>query len=473
MVFSSLIFLLLFFPVTVVVYYLLPKQLRNLWLTAASIAFYACGEPKLVLLFLAEIVWNWAGALILGRIHPKPWKKLVLILCLIGDLGILILFKYSRFLVQSINNLFGAAFRLPAFVLPIGISFYTFQEISYVIDVYRGETPRKNLIEVALYLAFFPQLIAGPIVLYQDIAPQLRNRSTDWDGVSSGFIRFCAGMCKKVLLANQLAVLADHVFDLSAPGTLCSPMLWMGTIAYALQLFFDFSGYSDMAVGLGAMFGFRLPENFRDPYTAWNMKEFFSRWHITLFAWLRNYIYFPLGGSRKGKWKTIRNLMIVWILTGLWHGANWTFAVWGFLWGILIVLERFCIHPEKRRRAFQVCYRILFLMIHVLFCCLFRSPDVIFAFRMIGRMFSPAAWILSRAQLPVLSIWWHESWIYLLAGILLSFCVPQRLCQALLRDKDSPDWLESAKLACLGLCMALAISFLVNGSYNPFLYFQF
>ncbi len=473
MVFSSLLFLTLFFPLTVIIYYVIPNKFKNMWLMMASIAFYALGEPKFVFLFMAEILWNWAAALIMACLNSKSGKILVLIICLVGDLGMLTIFKYSRFFVHSINDMFGVAFALPSVALPIGISFYTFQEISYVVDVYRGEVPRKNLIDIALYFSFFPQLIAGPIIRYRDIAPQLQIRKTSWNSVSGGFIRFCTGLCKKILLANQLSAVADYVFGCSSPKELSSPMLWMGAIAYSLQLFFDFSGYSDMAIGLGAMFGFCIPENFHDPYIARTAKDFWNRWHISLSSWFREYVYFPLGGSRKGRWKTIRNLMIVWILTGLWHGANWTFILWGLSWGILIILEQFFICPESRRVGIQVFYRVAIGIAIVFLWTVFRSPNVSFAVNMLNRMISPTAWTLSIRQLPMIRMWWHEMWIYLLAGLVLSFRLPQQFCSVFLRGAKATVWLEPIKLLTLALCTTLVFSFLVNGSYNPFLYFQF
>ena len=462
MVFSSLFFLLLFFPVTLAVYYLLPKRQRNLWLATASIAFYALGEPKLVLLFLAEILWNWAAALALAQIRSGPGKKMLLILCLMGDLGVLVLFKYSRFFLQCINNVAGTALTLPAFTLPIGISFYTFQAISYVVDVFKGEEP----------LSFFPQLIAGPIVRYRSFAPQLSGRQADWENVSKGFIRFCTGLCKKVLLANQLGILADHVFDSSIPETLCAPMLWLGALSYSLQLFFDFSGYSDMAVGLGAMFGFCLPENFNNPYLARTARDFWTRWHITLSAWFREYVYIPLGGSQSGRRKTVQNLLIVWTMTGLWHGANWTFLLWGLCWGLILIFERFCIHPDTRGFWAQIFYRMFIGVATVLLWTVFRSQTVFSALTMLRQLFSISAWNLTMSQLPILRMWWHEIWLYFLAAFLIALRIPRRM-YTILPQETEPLWLEGLKIAGLTGCTILAFSFLVNGSYNPFLYFQF
>ena len=472
MVFSSLVFLLLFLPPVLIVCRLIPERFRNLWLTAASFAFYALGEPRFVLLLAAEVLWNWAGALAAERFRGRPAGRAAVLFCVLADLGALLLFKYSRFFCMTVNSLFGAGLSLPALALPIGISFYTFQEISYVVDVNRGCSARKNPVDTALYLAFFPQLIAGPIVRYREIEPQLSHRSLTWEGVSSGFIRFCIGLSKKVLLANQLSITADHVFGVFPRIALPAPLLWLGAVCYSLQLFFDFSGYSDMAIGLGTMFGFRLPENFRDPYTARTVKEFWSRWHITLSAWFRDYVYIPLGGSRVSRLKTLRNLALVWALTGLWHGANWTFVLWGLLWGTLAALERFLLRPQSRSRAFQAVWRALLSVCIVLLWTVFRSPNVSFALRFIGRMFAPSAWLQSATSLLMLRTWWHESWFYCIAGALLALCVPQRLCRAVV-GADPPAWLELVRLSILALTTLLAFSFLVSGSYNPFLYFQF
>ena len=473
MVFSSLSFLICFLPPTLIVYHLLPGGLKNIWLVITSIVFYAAGEPIFIFLLLLEILWNWAAGIMIARVQTKKRKKLVLVLGLLGDLGVLGLFKYSGFLVQSVNDLFGTLFLLPAFVLPIGISFYTFQEISYIVDVYRGEPVRKNPIEVALYLSFFPQLIAGPIVRYREIAPQLSNRRTDWSGVSDGFLRFCLGLCKKVLLADQLAALVKLVYDVQQLDVFCAPILWLAAIAYWLQIYFDFSGYSDMAIGLGAMFGFRLPENFHHPYLAGTATEFWRRWHITLSAWFRDYVYFPLGGSRGGRAKTICNLLIVWALTGLWHGAGWTFLLWGLFWGTLLVLEKFLLRPESRGKVFRRLYHVLIVLIMILSWVPFRAQSVHAALQLLGRMISPAAWVLSRAQWPALQLWWHEMWLYLIAGCALVFGLPQRLFACLVRGTEQPVWVDVLRLSALAACVCLSISYLVSGSYSPFLYFQF
>ena len=474
MVFSSLSFLLFFLPCVLIVYHLLPRVLKNAWLVIASIAFYAFGEPKFVFLFLLEIVWNWALAILIARAHAGSAKKLLLGLCLSGDLIVLGLFKYSSFFVQSINGAIGTDFPLPGFILPIGISFYTFQEISYVVDVYRGEEARKNPVDVALYLSFFPQLVAGPIVRWREIAPQLSRRRSSWSGVSDGFQRFCLGLCKKVLLADQLAILVTHVFDrVTKPESLAAPILWMAAIAFWLQIYFDFSGYSDMAIGLGAMLGFRIPENFRQPYLAKTATEFWRRWHMTLSGWFRDYVYVPLGGSRGGPAKTIRNLLLVWVLTGLWHGAGWTFLLWGLLWGVLLILEKFLIRPEERGKTFRLFYRLLTVLLMILFWVPFRASTVQHALVLLGHLFSPAAWALSSVQLPAIRMWCHEMWLYLLVGTLLVFDLPQRLFTRLVPGAEQSAWVDMLRLALLGVCVCVSLSFLVNGNYSPFLYFQF
>ena len=465
--------MLFFLPCVLIVYHLLPRVLKNAWLVIASIAFYAFGEPKFVFLFLLEIVWNWALAILIARAHAGSAKKLLLGLCLSGDLIVLGLFKYSSFFVQSINGAIGTDFPLPGFILPIGISFYTFQEISYVVDVYRGEEARKNPVDVALYLSFFPQLVAGPIVRWREIAPQLSDRKPSWGGVSDGFLRFCRGLCKKILLADQLAYLVTHIYDAHEPNTIAAPLVWLAAIAYWMQIYFDFSGYSDMAIGLGAMFGFRIPENFRQPYLAKTATEFWRRWHMTLSGWFRDYVYFPLGGSHQGTVKTIRNLLIVWVLTGLWHGAGWTYLLWGLLWGGLLILEKFLLRPESRSKSFRRLYHVLTVFVMILFWVPFRASSVQTALLLLSRMFSPSAWALSRAQWPALQMWLHDLWPYLILGVLLVFDIPHRLCIQLTGAKDSPLWFETLRLAGLALCVCLAFSYLVNGNYSPFLYFQF
>ena len=376
MVFSSLSFLLIFLPLVLGLYYLLPGKIRNGFLFTASIGFYALGEPRYVFLFLAVIAWTWLAGLAIGHTENRVHAKILLASGLVGVLGVLCVFKYTAFAADIFRTFTGASLPVVKLALPIGISFYTFQAVSYMADVYRGEPAQKNVICLGLYLSFFPQLIAGPIVRYGEMASRIRERHTTAEDLTVGIMHLTGGLCRKVLLANTLGQLADHVFEANGQMQAGTALLWMGAIAYTLQIYFDFSGYSEMAIGLGRLFGFRLPENFRDPYLAATATDFWRRWHITLSRWFRDYVYIPLGGSRKGRARQCVNLLIVWALTGLWHGAGWTFLAWGLLWGMLLVLEKNLIQPDRHGNGFRRIYRVFILVCVVLSWVVFRSGSI-------------------------------------------------------------------------------------------------
>ena len=350
MVFSSLTFLCIFLPVVLALYYLLPTlRIRNVLLIIVSLLFYAYGEPVYVLLMIASIIINYIFGRLLGTENKKK-RQWILAIAVIINIGLLVVFKYLDMMVQTVNQLCGSEIPLAGLALPIGISFFTFQALSYVIDVYRREVePQKNLWNVMLYISFFPQLIAGPIVKYHDIQEQIDNRNTDVKEIEEGLRRFIIGLSKKVLISNTMAVTADALFAAGA-GELNILSAWIAAIAYMLQIYFDFSGYSDMAIGLGHMFGFRFLENFRYPYISSNIQEFWRRWHISLSTWFKEYLYIPLGGNRKGKARTCLNKMIVFFSTGLWHGANWTFVFWGLWHGVFLLFEQVC--PVKKLPRF-------------------------------------------------------------------------------------------------------------------------
>lgn len=350
MVFSSLTFLCIFLPVVLALYYLLPTlRIRNVLLIAVSLLFYAYGEPVYVLLMIASIIINYIFGRLLGTENKKK-RQWILAIAVVINIGLLVVFKYLDMMVQTVNQLCGSEIPLVGLALPIGISFFTFQALSYVIDVYRREVePQKNLWNVMLYISFFPQLIAGPIVKYHDIQEQIDNRNTDVKEIAEGLRRFIIGLSKKVLISNTMAVTADALFAAGA-GELNILSAWIAAIAYMLQIYFDSSGYSDMAIGLGHMFGFRFLENFRYPYISANIQEFWRRWHISLSTWFKEYLYIPLGGNRKGKARTCLNKMIVFFSTGLWHGANWTFVLWGLWHGVFLLFEQVC--PVKNYRRF-------------------------------------------------------------------------------------------------------------------------
>lgn len=327
MVFSSSTFIFMFLPIVLIGYYLINPQYRNIFLLIVSLGFYAFTEPRFVLILILSIVINYTVGVTIDRIESAIAKKIILLCGIIIDLLILCVFKYTNFLTINIHRIW-ASMKIANIALPVGISFFTFQEISYIVDVYRGEEVQNNPLNLGLYISFFPQLIAGPIVRYKMIAQEINQREHSWNEFSEGIVIFICGFAKKNILSNNMSIIADKAFagDLSNQSI---AFAWLGAFAYTYQIYFDFSGYSDMAIGLGRMFGFHFPQNFNYPYASKNITDFWRRWHISLGTWFRDYIYIPLGGSRKGDKKTIRNLLVVWLLTGLWHGAGWTFIIWG------------------------------------------------------------------------------------------------------------------------------------------------
>lgn len=481
MVFSSIVFLLYFLPLVFLVYYafFFSRRLQNIWLLAASLIFYAWGEPIYVLIMLASIFMNWIFGLLLLR-FPKEERvrKLILLSSCVFNLGLLGVFKYLGFIVETVNGIMERAFLpYPGISLPIGISFFTFQALSYVIDVYEEKTEaQRNLLDIALYISFFPQLIAGPIVRYSTIAEQIRNRRSDWDGIVGGICRFAEGLCKKVLIANNLAVVADTVFNLTKGGdsTIPVPVLlaWLGAICYMFQLYYDFSAYSDMAIGLGRMFGFQFQENFRYPFVSRSVREFMTRWHISLATWFSQYVYKPLGGGSTEKMdKMIRNLFIVWLLTGLWHGAAWTYVWWGLYFFLLIVLEIvFRLDRVEGHEALRHVYVIvasIFAM--VIFRCESGEQMSLFFSDLFGlggnRFYSP--------YVPMLL---KEYGLPLLGAILLAFPIRDYILE---KTEDLPGheilFRGGAALYVLSLSAFLFFSLLVlaKGGYNPFIYFNF
>ncbi|MBO5421507.1 MAG: MBOAT family protein [Clostridia bacterium] len=424
MVFSSTTFLFLFLPAVLILYYnpiIKSLTFRNAILIFSSIFFYAWGEPFFVILMLASIFLNWLFGLGVAKFKDSsPTKaRLFVGLSVIVNLGMMFVFKYLTFTLENINALFSTNLDTLDIALPIGISFFTFQAMSYVIDVYRGNgAVQKNPFNVALYISFFPQLIAGPIVRYQTIADQINFRKETFDDFSNGVYRFMLGFCKKVLIANNVAVVADGIFGNSEISVATA---WVGAIAYTLQIFFDFAGYSEMAIGLGKMFGFHFLENFDYPYISKSVSEFWRRWHISLGTWFRDYVYFPLGGSRvKKKSRLIFNLFVVWLLTGVWHGANWTFVVWGLLYFLLLAFEKLTKFPEKVK-FFNHIYTMLFVIIGWV---LFRSDSIADALSYLKTMF-----FMSGAQLfDEKTIFYLDNYkFYLAAGILASFPIMPKI----------------------------------------------
>ena len=474
MVFSSLLFTFFFLPVVLILYYLSKKGMKNYILLAASLFFYGYGEPVFVFVMLASILINYGLALLIDRVrsgggHARPHLALAVIV----NLGLLFVFKYLSFTLRTIDHFFHTG-RVIEIALPIGISFFTFQALSYVIDVYRGTVPvQKNPMYLALYISFFPQLIAGPIVRYHTIEQQIRERSVNLEKFSDGARRFLYGFCKKVLIANNLSVVATRVFDITnVQGEIGTVFLWMGALAYTLQIYYDFSGYSDMAIGLGKLFGFTFEENFRDPYMCDSVTDYWRRWHISLGSWFRDYVYFPLGGSRCTVVKQIRNLLVVWALTGIWHGANWTFFIWGLLYFVMLVLEKFVVKPSARPLPFRILWRIVSLTYIVWCFALFNSQTFTAGRNYMRGMFGGYT-ALEAADPLYLSYFVREFGIYFVMAIVLATPVFRWLsAQA---DKIRPlSYVKTfAQPLLSGFLFLWAVSFLILGVHNPFIYFNF
>lgn len=475
MVFSSIVFLCIFFPAVIICYYICPKPLRNLFLLLASLLFYAWGEPKYILIMLFSTVFDYCNGRLLEYFESKNKKetfgKLVLAVSVIGNLGILCFFKYTDFILTSVNALTGMEFSLLHLTLPIGISFYTFQTMSYTIDVYRGKvTAQHNLISFGMYVCMFPQLIAGPIVRYSDISKEVDIRKTSFALCASGMQRFLLGLGKKVLLANQIGVLWDEISGLET-SDLSMALAWLGAFAFTFQIYFDFSGYSDMAIGLGQIFGFHFPENFQYPYESKSITEFWRRWHITLSSWFREYLYIPLGGSRKGRTRQIWNLLAVWFLTGLWHGAGWNFILWGLYFFVLLVVEKLFLQKflNNLPKILQHIYALFWIVLGwVIFACEDLSMLKNYM-KMLVSIDIPAVNQLALYE-------WTTHALFLVILVLGSTQLPKKVCESMLQKISSifgegtAFWLKS--VWCLAVLL-LSMAMLVSGSYNPFLYFRF
>lgn len=474
MVFSSNVFLFLYLPLVLAGYFLLPRFLRNGFLLLASLFFYSWGEGFYVLLMLASILLNYIGGLVIERLRPRG-AKIALGLFISINLLLLGAFKYANFLVDNINLLIVALGANPVQLdpvhLPIGISFFTFQAMSYVIDVYRGEARvQRNPVNSSLYIALFPQLIAGPIVRYHDIAAQLTSRVSSLDKFSSGVSLFIIGLGKKMLIANPAGEVADQIFAIPA-GELDMALTWLGVACYTLQIYFDFSGYSDMAIGLGRMFGFEFKINFNYPYISQSIREFWRRWHISLSRWFRDYLYFPLGGNRRGPWRTYFNLFVVFLLCGFWHGASWNFVIWGLMHGGLLVLERtpFARLLDGLWRPLRHAYVLLAVMVSWVF---FRADELNYAVAYLAAMFGFGAG--TGVLHPVVMYFTVDKQLVLIAGIIGATPVLPWIKQHV-SNMARPLQSGATLLATVGLAMVLALSamYLAAGTHNPFIYFRF
>ena len=466
MLFSSVPFLFYFLPAALILYFLVPGRFKNFILLLASLCFYAWGEPKYVLLMLVSIVQGYLFGLLVEKHRGEKASKLFLALSVLVSLGLLGYFKYADFFLSSVNAVTGLSLPLLKLSLPIGISFYTFQVLSYVIDVYRGETAaQKSFIDLAAYVSLFPQLIAGPIVRYSDVAGQLRDRTHSVSAAAEGVRRFTVGFAKKVLLANQFGALASAYKQTQDASVL---FVWLYALAFLLQVYFDFSGYSDMAIGLGRILGFRFPENFNYPYISASITEFWRRWHISLGSWFRDYLYIPLGGSRKGKARQLLNILIVWLATGLWHGAAWTFVPWGLWFAVLLLIEKLWLLPLlERRRVLAHVYTLFFVTLGFV---LFDADSAAQALSRIGAMLGAGGLPLSSAQ----AVYYLKSYgPLLLFGILCATPLPKKALSALREKRGAKSVLDVLEPIALLVPLLIGTAFLVDGSFNPFLYFRF
>ncbi len=467
MLFSSLTFLYLFLPAVLLAYAVFPARLRNGALLAASLLFYFCGEPEYTLLILGETLVSYLIARWMAGAASPRLRRALLAAELLAALGALGLFKYADFAIGTVNALFGGALPLLHLALPIGISFYTFQTLSYVIDVYWGRlAAERNFVRYAAYVTLFPQLIAGPIVRYQDVAEDLCGKRMTADGLYEGLSRFVLGLSKKVLLAN---VLGQLVSDMTLAAERSVLGAWLLAVGYALQIYFDFSGYSDMAIGIGRVFGLRFPENFNYPYLAHTVTDFWRRWHMTLSSWFRDYVYIPLGGNRRGLPRQLWNILIVWTLTGLWHGANWTFAAWGMYFALLLTLEKLFLLRvlERLPRAVGRIYTLLAVLLSFV---LFQSERFSAALALLSEMFGAAGTAL---QSPAAVYALRSYGLLLLMGCIGATPLPKKLAARLGARRWGAGALRALTPAVLLLLLLLCTAYLADGSFNPFLYFRF
>lgn len=462
MVFSSITFVYAFFPLVAVAYYLSKNRVyRNVVLLLASLLFYSWGEPRFLLLMLAATLAAYCGGLLMER--STAHKRLILIVTVVLLVGNLFVFKYLNFFSENLSALFGWR-ALPKLTLPIGISFYTFQILSYVIDLYRGEIRvQRNYFYLLLYVSFFPQLIAGPIVRYETVEQEILERRESIDDVAAGLRRFILGLAKKVILANNIARIAETIYagDSAVYGT---ALYWLAAVAYALQIYFDFSGYSDMAIGLGRMFGFHFLENFNYPYISLSVTEFWRRWHISLSTWFRDYVYIPLGGNRVSRGKWVRNILVVWGLTGLWHGADWNFLLWGLYYGVLLLIEKLWLgkYLERLPKALRW---LLCMIIVCIGWVMFNLTDFVQMRCALARMFSFTHVALSQSLAADVSI--VPPLLWMLPALVFSTPVCRRVH---LGESCGAEIVRN--VVCLAL-LAVCIVFSVSATFNPFIYFRF
>jgi len=456
MVFSSILFIFFFLPCFLFCYFLVPKKLKNTILLLFSLLFYAWGEPVYIILMIVSALINYLFALLIN----KSSKKLYIFICVLINIVLLGIYKYAGFFVDNLNDIFNLNIMSPDIILPIGISFFTFQAMSYVIDVYRKDVAvQYNYFDLLTYICMFPQLIAGPIVRYETIAEELKNRTVNFQKFSSGFERFLVGLFKKVLIANSVGMLFDTivVMPISSISILTA---WLGVFAYTIQIYFDFSGYSDMAIGLGKMLGFNYLENFNYPYISRNITDFWRRWHISLSSWFRDYVYIPLGGNRCSRLKNIRNILIVWLLTGFWHGANWNFIIWGLYYALILLIEKYVLkeYLDKLPIILQHVYALFLIVIG---WTIFSIEDINKLIDYLKIMFSIGN-----------SKFIDTNFLYFGRNYLLLFIISVILSIPI-KIKKNNKFFKIIKLFVFVILFIVTISCIISDNYNPFLYFRF
>lgn len=468
MLFSSMTFVYVFLPIVCSLYLLVRKDLQNYVLLLASIVFYAWGEPRYLSVMFMTILVNYGGAVLIDNAGGKLKKKILLFLTISMDLSFLLYFKYFNFFIENFNELFNANISFIKVIMPIGISFYTFQGLSYLVDVYRGDTPvQKDIYKLALYICLFPQLIAGPIIKYHDIDEQINTRSVTFDKVAYGIRRFIVGLSKKILLANTLGAVADKIFSQPVENFDCFTA-WLGAVAYSLQLFYDFSGYSDMAIGLGAVFGFKFLENFNYPYISKSVTEFWRRWHISLSTWFKEYLYIPLGGNRVSKKRNYLNLLIVFLATGFWHGASWNFIFWGLWHGLFIVFEKLTgWHQQQGKWLLSAVRHIYTILAFVIGWVMFRAETLEYAVLYIKNMFG----LITEHKIAYEMPYYIDNieMIALLAGIICSAPIFGKILEIDCTHKVYRSLIN----IWLMVLFVISSACIAASTYNPFIYFRF
>ena len=466
MLFSSIPFLYYFLPGVLILYFISPKKLKNTALLLSSLVFYGWGEPKYVVLMIASIIIGYISGLLIEAFNKKKTAKVVVALSVLINLLFLGFFKYSDFFIENFNTATGLSVPLLRVALPIGISFYTFQILSYTVDVYRGDVKaQKNFINLAAYITMFPQLIAGPIVRYSHIAKQLEERTLSFENLAKGMRRFVFGLGKKIFLANTLGELCD-VFKASDDKSVL--FYWLYAVAFALHVYFDFSGYSDMAIGLGRIMGFRFMENFNYPYISKSATEFWRRWHISLGSWFRDYVYIPLGGNRVSRLRWFFNILVIWFLTGMWHGAAWNFIIWGIYFAVVLIIEKLFL--LKFLNKTKVIGRVYTLIVVVISFVIFNASDMKEAFSYIGGMFGAG-------EVPLVSkelVYYLKNFaVVIILGIIGATPVVKKAVEKIAENKCASRVLVVVEPLVLVVLMVSMTAYLVDGSFNPFLYFRF